>query len=138
MARSGPPVQGNRPRIEDYALLGDLHTAALVSSAGSVDWLCLPLPATDPRVTGTRSAVRSELSECGLVRRYQTAETDDGVKGGEGVFIGCSFWLVDALHASGQQRDAVGLFERLLALRNDVGLLSSRALTRTPGASGFR
>jgi GH15 family glucan-1,4-alpha-glucosidase len=103
-------------------------TQAYGSTALDASLLLIPrvgfLPATDPRVTGTISAVRSELSEGGLVRRYQTAETDDGVKGGEGVFIACSFWLVDALHASGQQRDAVGLFERLLALRNDVGLLS--------------
>jgi GH15 family glucan-1,4-alpha-glucosidase len=82
------------------------------------------LPATDPRVLGTIAAVRRELSDGGLVRRYSTSETDDGLKGSEGLFIACSFWLVDALYASGQRRDAIDLFERLVALRNDVGLLS--------------
>ena len=99
------------------------------------------LPATDPRVLGTIAAVRRELSDGGLVRRYSTTETDDGLKGGEGLFIACSFWLVDALYASGQRQDAVGLFERLLQLRNDVGLLSEewdpaaqRQLGNTPQA----
>jgi len=64
------------------------------------------------------------LSGGGLVRRYSTSETDDGLKDGEGLFIACSFWLVDALYAAGQVRDATDLFERLLLLRNDVGLLS--------------
>jgi len=99
------------------------------------------LPATDPRVLGTIAAVRRELSEGGLVKRYQTTDTDDGVKGSEGLFIACSFWLVDALHASGQQQDAIDLFERLLLLRNDLGLLSEewdpgaqRQLGNTPQA----
>ena len=82
------------------------------------------LPAADPRVLGTIAAVRRELSDGDLIRRYQTTETDDGVKGSEGLFIACSFWLVDALYAAGQRREAVDLFERLLLLRNDVGLLS--------------
>jgi GH15 family glucan-1,4-alpha-glucosidase len=103
-------------------------TQAYGSSALDASLLLIPrlgfLPATDPRVTGTIAAVRRELSEGGLVRRYQTGETDDGVKGGEGLFIACSFWLVDALYAAAQQADAVDLFERLLGLRNDVGLLS--------------
>jgi GH15 family glucan-1,4-alpha-glucosidase len=120
-------------------------TQAYGSGALDASLLLIPrvgfLPATDPRVLGTIAAVRRELSEDGLVRRYQTAETDDGVKGGEGLFIPCSFWLVDALHASGQQRDAIDLFERLLLLRNDVGLLSEewdsvaqRQLGNTPQA----
>jgi GH15 family glucan-1,4-alpha-glucosidase len=82
------------------------------------------LPAADPRVRGTIAAVRRELSDGGLVRRYSTTETDDGLKGGEGLFIACSFWLVDALYAAGQRREAIDLFERLVLLRNDVGLLS--------------
>ena len=90
---------------------------------------------------GTIAAVRRELSDGGLVRRYQTSETDDGIKGGEGLFIACSFWLADALGASGQRKDAIELFERLLLLRNDVGLLSEewdpaaqRQLGNTPQA----
>jgi GH15 family glucan-1,4-alpha-glucosidase len=120
-------------------------TQAYGSAALDASLLLIPrvgfLPAADPRVLGTIAAVRRELSEGGLVRRYQTAETDDGVKGSEGLFIACSFWLVDALHASGQQHDATGLFERLLQLRNDVGLLSEewhpaaqRQLGNTPQA----
>ena len=66
---------------------------------------------------GPIAAIRRELGQDGLVKRYQTTETDDGVKGSEGLFIACSFWLVDALHASGQRRDAIDLFERLLLLR---------------------
>jgi GH15 family glucan-1,4-alpha-glucosidase len=103
-------------------------TQAYGSAALDASLLLIPrvgfLPAADPRVLGTIAAVRRELSDGGLVRRYQTTETDDGVKGSEGLFIACSFWLVDALYASGQQRDAIDLFERLLLLRNDVGLLS--------------
>ncbi len=120
-------------------------TQAYGSAALDASLLLIPrvgfLPATDPRVLGTISAVRRELSEGGLVKRYQTAETDDGLKGSEGLFIACSFWLVDALHASGQQRDAIDLFERLLLLRNDLGLLSEewdpaaqRQLGNTPQA----
>ena len=51
---------------------------------------------------GTIAAIRRELSDDGLVRRYPTTETDDGLKGSEGLFMACSFWLVDALHASGR------------------------------------
>src|SRR5579863_10488219 len=120
-------------------------TQAYGSAALDASLLLIPrvgfLPGTDPRVPGTISAVRRELSEGGLVKRYQTTETDDGVKGSEGLFIACSFWLVDALHASGQRRDAIDLFERLLLLRNDLGLLSEewdpaaqRQLGNTPQA----
>jgi GH15 family glucan-1,4-alpha-glucosidase len=120
-------------------------TQAYGSTALDASLLLIPrvgfLPATDPRVLGTIAAVRRELSDGGLIRRYQTTETDDGLKGSEGLFIACSFWLVDALGAAGQRRDAVDLFERLLGLRNDVGLLSEewdpaaqRQLGNTPQA----
>jgi GH15 family glucan-1,4-alpha-glucosidase len=103
-------------------------TQAYGSTALDASLLLIPrvgfLPASDQRVKGTISAIRRELSEGDLVRRYQTSQTDDGLEGSEGLFIACSFWLVDALHASGQQHDAADLFERLLLLRNDVGLLS--------------
>jgi len=99
------------------------------------------LPATDPRVLGTISAIQRDLTQDGFVRRYQTSESDDGLPGGEGMFLACSFWLVDALHLAGRQRDAIKLFERLLTLRNDVGLLSEewdpvagRQLGNTPQA----
>jgi GH15 family glucan-1,4-alpha-glucosidase len=99
------------------------------------------LPPTDPRVLGTIKAIREELTEDGLVRRYQTGGSDDGLSGGEGLFLACSFWLVDALHLAGRRQEATTLFERLLALRNDVGLLSEewdpvggRQLGNTPQA----
>ena len=99
------------------------------------------LPATDPRVRGTIEAIQRELTEDGFVRRYQTTESDDGLSGGEGLFLACSFWLVDALHLAGRKAEATQLFERLLTLRNDVGLLSEewdpvagRQLGNTPQA----
>jgi GH15 family glucan-1,4-alpha-glucosidase len=99
------------------------------------------LPGTDPRVTGTVDAIQRELTQDGLVLRYRTDRTNDGLPAGEGVFLACSFWLVDALHSAGRDQDATALFERLLTLRNDVGLLSEewdpvtqRQLGNTPQA----
>ncbi|MDX1891203.1 glycoside hydrolase family 15 protein [Mycolicibacterium sp. 050158] len=82
------------------------------------------LPPNDPRVLGTISAIERDLTEDGLVKRYDTGDSDDGLSGGEGLFLACSFWLVDALNLAGERVRATRLFERLLALRNDVGLLS--------------
>jgi GH15 family glucan-1,4-alpha-glucosidase len=83
------------------------------------------LPATDPRVLGTIEAVRRELDIGGFVRRYTPDSGGvDGLPGSEGAFLACSFWLADALHATGRHEEAVELFERLLDVRNDVGLLS--------------
>jgi len=85
------------------------------------------LPPGDPRVASTVTAVQRELMSGGLLRRYQLAEREsavDGLSGSEGAFLACSFWLVNALHMIGRQDDACELFERLLSLRNDVGLLS--------------
>ncbi len=82
------------------------------------------LPWTDERVVGTVQAVERDLLEDGFVRRYRTEAGVDGLQGDEGAFLACSFWLVDALHGLGRTDDAHALFERLLALRNDVGLLA--------------
>ncbi|MER6913863.1 glycoside hydrolase family 15 protein [Streptomyces sp. NPDC000594] len=86
------------------------------------------LPPTDPRVVGTVKAVQRELStKDGFLLRYPTAGPGagvDGLEGDEGAFLACSFWLVDALAAIGRADEARVLFERLLALRNDVGLLA--------------
>ena len=82
------------------------------------------LPADDPRIRSTIEAIERTLLVDGLVLRYDTEKSDDGLPAGEGVFLACSFWLVDAYLMLGRHDDAVRLFERLLALRNDVGLLS--------------
>ncbi|GGU18871.1 glycoside hydrolase family 15 protein [Streptomyces coeruleorubidus] len=86
------------------------------------------LPPDDPRVIGTIDAVREELDHGGLLRRYSTAGSDqaeiDGLPGSEGTFLVCSFWLADALHMTGRTKEARELFERLVGLANDVGLLS--------------
>jgi len=79
---------------------------------------------TDPRVRSTVAAIERQLTEDGLVKRYDTATSGDGLPAGEGVFLACSFWLVDNLVLLKRRKDARGLFERLLGLRNDVGLLS--------------
>jgi GH15 family glucan-1,4-alpha-glucosidase len=83
------------------------------------------LPADDPRVTGTIDAVSAELGhDGGFVSRYSTSATDDGLEGTEGKFLACSFWLVTALAMNGRDPEARALFERLLALGNDLGLFS--------------
>ncbi|MFI2639458.1 glycoside hydrolase family 15 protein [Streptomyces sp. NPDC018610] len=95
------------------------------------------LPPDDPRVTGTVEAVRAELGEGGLVRRYSAdAGAVDGLPGGEGTFLVCSFWLADALHMTGRTKEAEALFERLVGLANDVGLLSEEYLVDDGSGSG--
>jgi GH15 family glucan-1,4-alpha-glucosidase len=82
------------------------------------------LPMSDPRMRGTVAAIERGLLRDGLVRRYESRPDSDGLPGGEGVFLACSFWLADNYVLLGRHDDARQLFERLLALRNDVGLLS--------------
>ncbi|WP_109000144.1 glycoside hydrolase family 15 protein [Streptomyces rishiriensis] len=83
------------------------------------------LPPDDPRIVGTVDAVRDELGHSGLVRRYSTDGAPvDGLPGDEGAFLACSFWLADALHMTGRREEARELFERLVGLANDVGLLA--------------
>ncbi|MFG2935614.1 glycoside hydrolase family 15 protein [Streptomyces sp. NPDC048282] len=83
------------------------------------------LPPDDPRVIGTVDAIRDDLGHDGFVRRYDTdAVGVDGMPGGEGAFLACSFWLADALHMTGRTDEAKELFERLVGLVNDVGLLA--------------
>ena len=110
----------------------DAHRGTFVQAYGGTELdaslLLIPavgfLPGDDPRVTGTVAAIQRELTDDGLVLRYRTQGGGDGLPGGEGVFLACSFWLVDALQGAGRHEEATALFERLLALRNDVGLLS--------------
>ncbi len=82
------------------------------------------LSGTDDRVTGTIDAISRELGRDGFVSRYSTAETDDGLSGDEGQFLACSFWLVSALALNDRVEEARALFERLLGLSNDLGLLA--------------
>jgi GH15 family glucan-1,4-alpha-glucosidase len=88
------------------------------------------LPASDPRIRNTIDAIERELMRDGFVLRYDTSRTEDGLPPGEGVFIACSFWLADAYVLLGRIDDARALFERLLSLRNDVGLLAEEYDTR--------
>jgi len=84
------------------------------------------LPVEDPRVRGTVAAIERELLVDGLVQRYPTESGVDGLPPGEGLFLACSFWLVDNLVLLGRRDDARRLYDRLLALRNDVGLLAEQ------------
>lgn len=82
------------------------------------------LPPDDPRIAGTVQAVEKHLMRGRYVQRYDTDASDDGVGGDEGTFIACSFWLADAWILMGRKAEAVELFEHLLSLRNDLGLLA--------------
>jgi GH15 family glucan-1,4-alpha-glucosidase len=94
-------------------------SALLMPSVGFIE-------ATDPRFVSTVAAIRKELTVDGLLLRYRPRSDGavDGIAAGEGVFLPCSFWLADALALQGDHEAARELFERLLDLRNDVGLLS--------------
>ena len=110
----------------------DPELGSFVQSYGSKDLdaslLLLPttgfLAPTDPRIHGTIDAVRRRLFVDGFVLRYDTHTGRDGLPPGEGAFLACSFWLADALLLCGRDDEARELFERLLGLRNDLGLLS--------------
>jgi GH15 family glucan-1,4-alpha-glucosidase len=110
----------------------DRDLGSFVRSYGSKEFdaslLLIPavgfLPPDDARVRGTVEAIERSLMVDGFVLRYDTTRTDDGLPAGEGAFLACSFWLADAYVLLGRTDDARRLFERLLALRNDVGLLS--------------
>jgi GH15 family glucan-1,4-alpha-glucosidase len=82
------------------------------------------LPPRDKRMRGTVRAIERRLLVDGLVRRYSSSKVDDGLPPGEGAFLACSFWLADNLVLLGRRREARRLFERLLRLRNDLGLLA--------------
>ena len=110
----------------------DLELGSFVRAYGSKELdaslLLLPamgfLPPDDPRIRGTVKAIEHRLVVNGFVRRYDTAQSADGLPAGEGVFIACGFWLVDVYVLLGRHDDARKLFERLLKLQNDLGLLS--------------
>ena len=108
------------------------HIGSFVQTLGSdqldASLLLIPLvgflPASDARVLGTLDAIGRHLKVDGLVRRYHTSETNDGLPPGEGAFLACSFWYVDNLAMVGRHDEAREMFEHLLTLRNDVGLLA--------------
>jgi GH15 family glucan-1,4-alpha-glucosidase len=94
------------------------------------------LPASDPRVQGTVAAIEHELLRDGFVIRYDTSASEDGLPAGEGAFLACSFWLADNYVLLGRLDDARRLFEKLVSLANDVGLLAEEydpALRRQVG-----
>jgi GH15 family glucan-1,4-alpha-glucosidase len=86
------------------------------------------LPGNDPRVLGTIKAIEEDLMPEGLVLRYRTDQTADGLRGVEGVFLPCSFWLASAYHLAGRTEDAKKLFDKLVGLVNDLGLLAEEYL----------
>jgi GH15 family glucan-1,4-alpha-glucosidase len=118
-------------RSEIYARGWNDQKGAFTQSYGSslldASLLMMPqvgfLPANDPRFVSTVQAIERELMYEGFVLRYPT-EGQDGLPPGEGAFIACSFWLADCYALMGRTAEARALFERLLSLRNDVGLLS--------------
>ena len=110
----------------------DAERGAFVQFYGSkhldASLLTLPLvgflPVTDERIRGTVEAVQRELTRDGFVSRYQNAPAVDGLPSGDAAFLLCSFWLADCLGLMGREREARAIFDQVLAVRNDVGLLS--------------
>ncbi|TDU86538.1 GH15 family glucan-1,4-alpha-glucosidase [Kribbella voronezhensis] len=113
---------------EAYDSKRNTFTQAYGSKALDAAVLLIPqvgfLPADDPRVVGTVEAIQRELTVDGFVRRYLTEHVDDGLQDEEGAFLICSFWLADSLAMIGRIGEARRLYEKLVALRNDVGLLA--------------
>jgi GH15 family glucan-1,4-alpha-glucosidase len=94
------------------------------------------LPADDPRMRGTVAAIERELMMDGLVLRYRTRAQIDGLPPGEGALLPCSFWLANNYRLQHRDAEARALFERLLALRNDVGLLAEEYDPQAPRPRG--
>ena len=105
-------------------------TQAYGSSSLDASLLMMPLvgflPPDDPRVGATLRAIEHDLTHDGFVRRYRTHEVEDGLPPGEGTFLACSFWLADNYVMAGRRAEAEALFDRLLSIRNDVGLLAEQ------------
>ncbi len=110
------------------------------SKALDASLLLLPivgfLPPSDRRIVGTLQAIEQRLLVDEVVFRYDTRKTEDGLPPGEGAFLACSFWFVDNLILQGRVAQASAMFERLLALRNDVGLLAEEYDPRTKRQMG--
>jgi GH15 family glucan-1,4-alpha-glucosidase len=135
---SGPVDRWRQLRDEVHAEVcqhgfdGDRNTFTQYYGSKNLDasLLMIPLvgflPATDPRVVGTVAAIERELMWEGFVQRYVTEEHIDGLPPGEGVFLACTFWLADNYALQGRGDDARRIFERLLTLQNDLGLLAEQ------------
>jgi GH15 family glucan-1,4-alpha-glucosidase len=129
-----PRLRALRSRLHSEVCERGFHSGvgAFTQSYGSetldASVLLIPhtgfLPATDPRVVSTVELIERELVRDGFVLRYDTGKTADGLTGSEGAFLACSFWLADNLAFAGELGRAEALFERLLSLRNDLGLLA--------------
>ncbi|HEX6943326.1 MAG TPA: glycoside hydrolase family 15 protein [Gemmatimonadaceae bacterium] len=136
--RAGPVGRWRALRDEIHAEVCergfDPRRQTFVQSYGSEELdaalLMLPLvgflPPGDPRARGTVEAIRAELARDGFVARYRTGSGVDGLPPGEGAFLPCTFWLADNLILLGRLEEARELYERLLGLANDVGLLSEQ------------
>jgi GH15 family glucan-1,4-alpha-glucosidase len=136
--QKGPVEQWRRIRDEiraDVLARGfNPHCNAFVqfygSTAADASLLMLPslgfLSADDPRMTGTVDLIRRQLERGGFLQRYPTDPDVDGLPPGEGVFLLCTFWLADVLALQGKDEQAAKIFEHLLSLRNDVGLLAEQ------------
>jgi GH15 family glucan-1,4-alpha-glucosidase len=134
--RQGPLRRWRRIRSDIHAQVCDqawnYELGSFTQSYGSAQLdaglLLLPLvgflPPDDPRIRGTVAAIRQHLAWDGILLRYRSEQHLDGMPPGEGAFLPCSFWLVDALALDGRQDEATELFERLLRVRNDLGLLA--------------
>ncbi len=139
LGRKGPVDRWREIRDEIHETVCDegfdAEIGAFTQSFGSpqldASVLLIPLvgflPATDPRMVSTVAAIEGSLVDGGFVHRYRTDADGsrlDGLPPGEGVFLPCSFWLVQNLALQGRQDEALALFERVLALRNDLGLIA--------------
>jgi GH15 family glucan-1,4-alpha-glucosidase len=109
--------EGRQAFVQSYGA-DELDASVLVMAAVGF------LPGDDPRMLSTIAAIQQQLQRGCLVDRYLTHEVDDGLPPGEGAFLACSFWLVTALALAGRVDEATALFDELVALRNDVGLLA--------------
>jgi GH15 family glucan-1,4-alpha-glucosidase len=113
---------------EGFSVELNSFTQAYGSDELDASTLLIPLlgflPPEDPRVVGTVEAIQRDLTRDGFVERYTTSSAIDGLPGGEGVFLPCSFWLVDALLMLERDDEAQALFEKLVGVSNDLGLLS--------------
>jgi GH15 family glucan-1,4-alpha-glucosidase len=133
---SGPLESWRKVRDSMHAMICErgfdsqrkTFTQSFGSSELDASLLLIPLvgflPADDPRIRGTVAAIERELMIDGLVLRYRTQSDIDGLAPGEGLFLPCSFWLANNYKLQHRDAEARALFERLLSLRNDVGLLA--------------